>query len=56
MGEESPVTAAEMAEQNGQGNGQHDSTIYETTDRFTGYNTSIAVDEEDEDEPTMAPR
>jgi hypothetical protein len=25
-------------------------------DKFAGYNTSIAPDEEEDDEPTMAPR
>lgn len=45
-----------MAEQNGQQNGQYDASIYGTADGFNGYNTSIAVDEEDEEEPTMAPR
>lgn len=35
---------------------QFDATLYGEGDRFANYNTSIAVDEEDEDEPTMAPR
>eukprot|EP00879_Flechtneria_rotunda_P007341 GHRR01007702.1.p1 GENE.GHRR01007702.1~~GHRR01007702.1.p1 ORF type:complete len:901 (+),score=370.22 GHRR01007702.1:192-2894(+) len=45
-----------MAE-NGKANGSvdYDSQLYNGGDRFAGYNTSIAIDEDDEDEPTMAP-
>jgi hypothetical protein len=43
--------------QNGEANGQQfDSHLY-GGEKFSGYNTSIPLDEEDEEnEPTMAPR
>jgi hypothetical protein len=45
---------AENGQQNGNG-AQYDKELY-GGDRYAGYHTSIALDEEEEEEQTMAPR